>query len=179
MDALYLTLLIIILVGIGIIFAVSYGIYKFIHKKEFDKRLRLLALTPIIIVSYFVYRAFYPNEEFYKEDFREVAGMDFPASGVIEYKWASYPDQFGDYTSISLVKTDKKFYTQLLQELPNQEFRKPREDDFGLLEYSLIKVELKDRKIEQEYILSKSSGLVYYIGFISDQETIIIQRASW
>lgn len=129
MGALYLILLIIVLVGIGITVAISYGIFRFISRKNFDKRLRLLALIPLLIVGYFVYSAFYPTEEFYREDFQEATGMVFPVNAEIEYKWASYPDQFGDYSSISIVKADKAFYTQLLHKLPQQGYTKPGEEE--------------------------------------------------
>jgi hypothetical protein len=179
MGLLSLILIIVVIVGIGIIFAITYGIFKLTSRKGFDKRLRLLALIPLLIIGYFVYTAFYPTEEFYKEDFQQVTGAKFPENAVIEYKWASYPDQFGDYSSISLVKADKAFYTQLLSQIHERGFTKPGEEDIGLMEYNRIKNQLEDRKIEQEYSVSKSGGLVYYVGFLSDKETMIVQKTSW
>jgi hypothetical protein len=179
MGILSLILILIVLVGIGIILAITYGIFKITSRKGFDKRLRLLALIPFLIVGYFIYTAFYPTEEFYKEDFEQVTGAKFPENAVIEYKWASYPDHFGDYSSVSLVKADEAFYTRLLQVLPQQGFTKPGEKDIGLMEYNRIKNQIEDRKIEQQFSVSKRGGLVYYVGFLSDKETMIVQRTSW
>lgn len=47
------------------------------------------------------------------------------------------------------------------------------------MEYDRIKNRLEDRKIEQEYSVTKSGGLVYYVGFLSDKKTMIVQRVSW
>ena len=59
---------IILLVGIPI--GISHFLYRWIKKKGFDKRLRLLASIPILIVGYFIYDAIYPSAEFYKTDFK-------------------------------------------------------------------------------------------------------------
>ncbi|GAA4887741.1 hypothetical protein GCM10023311_09440 [Flaviramulus aquimarinus] len=108
---------IIIVLGVGIPIVISYLIYKWIKKKGFDKILRIFALTPILIVGYFVYGAIYPSSNFYKTDFNEVTNMEFPNSGIIKYKTASYPDHFGDYTSSFLAVFEqadiKKIESQL------------------------------------------------------------------
>ena len=77
MELLLLLILIVIFL-IGIPIGISYLIYNWIKKKEFDRKYRILAITPIIIVSYFIYDAIYPNEDFYKTDFKEVTAMEFP-----------------------------------------------------------------------------------------------------
>lgn len=62
---------------------ISYLIYQWIKKMEFDIIYRLLALIPLIIVGYFIYEAIYPDTDFYKTDFKEVTDMEFPQNGEI------------------------------------------------------------------------------------------------
>jgi hypothetical protein len=179
MDALVLVLILMAVGVVAIPLAAAYGIYWFVRKKGFDRRLRLLALVPLLGVGYFVYTAFYPTEEFYREDFREVTGVAFPANGAIAYQSATFPDQFGDYTSVSMVRVDKAFYRQLLGRLPAQGFTQPVPDDLGLLESDRIKDQLAGRVVAQEYSVEKPNGWVGYVGFLSDGQTLIVQRASW
>ncbi|MBD0254764.1 MAG: hypothetical protein ICV83_03510 [Cytophagales bacterium] len=179
MDALILVLLLIAAAVIAIPLGVSYGIYWLVRRQGYNKRLRLLALVPVLVAGYFVYTAFYPTEEFYREDFREVTGMEFPASGIIAYQSATYPDHFGDYTSVAVVKVDKAFYRRLLGRLPAQGFTPPGPEDPGLLASDGIKDALAGRAIAREYRVEKPRGWVGYVGFLSDQETLVVQRASW
>jgi len=168
-------MVIILIIIIGLPVGLSIGIYSFIKKKKFEKKYRLIALIPILIVGYFVYDAFYPSEEFYIEDFAEVTGLAFPDNGEFIYKTATYPDQFGDYTSISIIKLDKKFYDSLSQHLSSKGF-----------------IEVNDRELISDNTLKKySDGYVIRtfnrelpeknlsVGFISDNKTVIIERVSW
>ncbi|HEY3387109.1 MAG TPA: hypothetical protein VGK46_11405, partial [Saprospiraceae bacterium] len=88
-----------------------------IKKENYDKRLKLIALIPLLTFGYFIYTSFFPPDSFYKEDFKEITGIDFPENGEITYKSATYPDQFGDYGSTSIVKVDKEFYEELEEQL--------------------------------------------------------------
>ena len=69
-----LGLLIIIGVPIGSAFLINY----ILKKKNVDKRLRIVSITPILVLCYFVFTAFYPNEDFYREDFKEITNIDLP-----------------------------------------------------------------------------------------------------
>lgn len=179
MGALVLILILLAVLAVAIPLATSYGMYWFIRRQGYDKRLRLLALVPVLAAGYVVYTALYPTEEFYREDFREVTGTEFPANGVIAYKSATYPDQFGDYTSVSVVRVDQAFYRGLLQRLPGQGFTRPGPEDLGLPASNRIKEALAGRTVVQEYSLEKPHGKVYYVGFLSDRKTLVVQRASW
>ncbi len=179
MDALVLVLILMALGAIAIPLAVAYGMYWLMRRWGFDRRLRLLALVPVLVVGYFVYTAFYPTEAFYREDFREVTGVAFPADGAITYQSTTFPDHFGDYTSVSVVRVDKAFYHRLLGRLPAQGFTSPGPDNLGLFESSRIKDQLGGRVVAQEYSVEKPNGWVGYVGFLSDGQTLIVQRASW
>src|SRR6478736_6314403 len=81
---------------------------KYLNRK--DKRLKFLLLVPVIILGYSIYTAINPRDSFYEYDFKEVTGINFPKTGKIIYKIADFPDQSGDYGSVSIVKVDKEFY---------------------------------------------------------------------
>ena len=107
MEFLILMLIVIILI-IGIPIILSIIIYNFTKKLNIDKRFRLFAVIPIAIISFIIYTAFCPLDEFYKEKYKEVTLLDFPEKGIIKHKTASYPDQFGDYTACFVVELDSK-----------------------------------------------------------------------
>ncbi|MFN8335604.1 MAG: hypothetical protein U0U09_10775 [Cyclobacteriaceae bacterium] len=183
MDGIILLSLFVIAVVIivGIPLGLSFLILRFIKKGNYDKRLRLIALLPILTVGYFIYTAFFPTESFYKEDFKEVTGVDFPENGEIIYKSATYPDQFGDYGSTSIVKVDKEFYDGLEAHLKEKGFEDNvnSEEDSGPFDSAKISKELGSKKIEKSFSMTADGGIFYYVGFVSDKETLIVQRQSW
>jgi hypothetical protein len=78
-----------------------------------------------------------------------------------------------------VVKVDKAFYGRLLGRLPARGFTQPGPEDLGLLASNRIKDALAGRTIAQEYSAEKPNGVVCSIGFLSDGETLVVQRASW
>lgn len=175
MDGLVLILGIAIILIIGIPIAVGYGIYIFIKKKNLNKNFRWIALSPILIMGYIIYNAFYPSDEFYKEDFTEVTGLRFPESGKILYKTATFPDQFGDYTSVALIKVDADFYKSLSGRLSEKGFREV--NDLILLDKKTLK-KYSDGYVKIVYNKSPT-GKSYSVGLVSDNELLIIERSSW
>ncbi|KFF10075.1 hypothetical protein [Flavobacterium hydatis] len=163
---------------IGIPITISYFIYKWIKNKGLDKRYRLLALIPIIITGYFIYDAFYPDSDFYKEDFKEVTEMEFPEKGEILYKTASYPDLFGDYTSSFLAEFDKTDINNLEANLKSKSFIK-KESKMSTKELDYIEKRKGDRKYSAEYIKEIYTGKYYSVGFLNDNKSVIITRVSW
>ncbi len=156
----------------------SYLIYHWIKKKEFDKIYRLLALIPLIIVGYIVYDAFYPDANFYKTDFKEVTNLDFPQNGEIKYRTASFPDQFGDYTSSFLAEFDKEFIIKLELNLKSNNFIK-KENEMKSNELDYIEKRKDDIKYSVQYIKDIEGGKYYSIGFLNDKKSVIITRVSW
>jgi len=185
MDVFYLILGLIIffVLIIGIPTGLSILILRFIKRRNYDKRLRLIALIPILTIGYFIYTAFFPTDSFYKEDFKEVTGIDFPESGEIVYKSATYPDQFGDYGSTSIVKVNKEFYENLEGQLKTKgltDNSAKKEDDLrGPFDLVEIKKEIGKKGIEKAFSMTVDGGVFYYVGFLSDKETLIVQRQSW
>ncbi|MFC5683817.1 hypothetical protein ACYE2N_01620 [Flavobacterium sp. MAHUQ-51] len=183
MDGLILIIVLAIIINVGVTVGLSFLILRFIKKRNYDKRLRLIALIPILINGYYIYTAFYPTDSFYKEDFKEVTGLYFPENGEIMYKTATYPDQFGDYGSTSIVKVDNEFYERLVGQLKTKGFSDniaKKEDDIGgPFDSAKIEMEIGKKEIEKEFSMTADGGIFYYVGFVSDKETLIIQRQSW
>lgn len=177
----FIVLTVIIIVGVPI--GLSFLILRFIKKRNYDKRLRLIALIPMLTVGYFIYTAFFPTDSFYKEDFKEVTGIEFPENGEILYKTATYPDQHGDYGSTSIVKVDKEFYEGLEGQLKikglTDNAAKSEDDLGGPFDLGEIKREIGTEKIEKAFSMTADGGRFYYVGFVSDKETIVVQRQSW
>lgn len=169
---------IIIVLGVGIPIGISYLIYKWIKKKGFDKRLRIFALTPILIVGYFVYGAIYPSSEFYKTDFKEVTNMGFPNSGIIKYKTASYPDHFGDYTSSFLAVFEQADIKKLESQLKINGFEE-KENKMHSNELEYIEQKKGRKNYSKQYVIDTIVGKYYSIGFLDDNESVIITRVSW
>lgn len=175
---LILLLFIVFIFLIGVPIGLSYLIFRWIKRREFDEKYRLLSLFPVIIVGYFIYDAFYPDADFYKEDFKEVTGMEFPKNGKIIYKDASFPDQFGDYTSSFLVEFDKDYIEKLKMNLKRKGFEK-KENDFHTNSLDYIENKKGDKKYLVEYSEEVNGGKYYSVGFLNDNKSVIITRVSW
>lgn len=171
-----ISLIFILLIGIPI--GISYFIYRWIKKKEFNKNYRLLALIPIIIVGYFIYEAIYPDTDFYKTDFKEVTEIEFPKNGKILYKTASFPDQFGDYTSSFLVEFDIQQIKKLEQNLKTKGFVK-EENKMSSNQLDYIENKKRNIKYSAEYVKNADGGKYYSVGFLNDNKSVIITRVSW
>lgn len=176
MDLLIL-LGVVIFLMIAVPIGLSYLIYRWIAKRTVNKKYRLLAFIPILIVGYFVYNAIYPDSDFYKEDFKEVTDIEFPSNATITDKSASYPDQFGDYSSSFLAEFDEDFIKQLEQSLNNNGFVKT-EDIMHTNELQYI----EERKGSRKYMVKYSkvgTGKFFSVGFLDDNKSIIVTRTSW
>ncbi|MDY7395053.1 hypothetical protein UMM65_07355 [Aureibaculum sp. 2210JD6-5] len=170
--------LIAIILIVGIPIGISNIIYKWIKKKGYDERLRFLALIPILIVGYFIYDATYPSSDFYKTDFKEVTNMEFPESGKIKFKTASFPDHFGDYTSSFLVELEQNDLKILENQLKNNGFQEKKNNtSTGELDY----IERKKGKKEylKQYLNEEENDKHYSVGFLDDKKSVIITRISW
>lgn len=160
---------------IGIPIILSIGIYKYIKKKNYEKEFRLIALIPILIVGYFIFDAICPSEGFYEDAFTEVTGLTLPENREFKYKSATFPDHFGDYTSISMIKVGNKFYDSLLVYLSKKGFQKVTGRTI-LNEKTLKKY--NEGYVEKNYNIVLA-GKEFTIEFLSDNETIIVERTSW
>jgi len=163
---------------IGIPIGLSYLIYRFIKKRNSDKRLRFIALTPIIIITNIIYSALYPSEEFYREDFTEVTGTKLPMQVEFKYKSATYPDHFGDYASISIIKVDSDYYNKLPDFLIKKGL-KENGQKIHTTEFAKALEQIDNLEINKEFSMEEDGSIYSYVGFLSDNETIIVKRLSW
>lgn len=170
--------IVIVLLLIGIPLLISILIYRVLKKKAIDRRFRFLAIIPFLLLGYFLYDAFYPKDDFYKEDFKEVTQMTFPEDGEIVYKTASFPDQFGDYASSCLVQLDPNSCKQLKRNLIRNGFI-AKENKMFSKELDYIENKIIDLKYAEQYIKDSDTSSFYSVGFLKDSELVIITRISW
>jgi cbb3-type cytochrome oxidase subunit 3 len=175
---LIIALIIALVLFIGIPIGISFVIYRWIKKKEFNKTARIFALAPILIAGYFIYDAIYPGEEFYKTDFKEVTEMEFPKNGEIIYKAASFPDNFGDYTSSCLIELDSENLKELEKRLTEIGFVK-KENKMITDQLDYIESKKGDKKYVTQYFKEKENGKEYFVGFLDDKKSVIVTRVSW
>jgi hypothetical protein len=145
---------------------------------KFSKVFRLFATIPLLIIAYFIYEAIYPDADFYKTDFKEVTNMEFPENGKILYKTASFPDQFGDYSSSFLAEFDEEYIKKLEVNLKNNNFIK-KEYEMSSQELNYIEKRKVDIKYLVKYIKDHKVGKYYSIGILNDKKSVIITRVSW
>ena len=176
-DFLFFALMILVpILIIGIPILITFWIYRILRKKGVNPKWRILAFIPIFIVGYFVYDAFYPSSEFYETDFKEVTGIELPKNSDFEYKTAGYPDTHGDYTSVSIIEVGTEFYKKLQIDLTENGFVENGER-IGCIEMDNAKRNMNGLKIEREF--SKENGdKFYYVAFLSDKKTVLVQRSS-
>lgn len=173
----FLMLFIVSLLLIGIPFLLSYWIYRFIKRKQYNSKHRLIALLPFIAVGYFVFDAIYPSEGFYRVDFKEVTGIELISTAYFHHKDASYPDMHGDYTSVAIVEVGSFFYEKLSGHLLENGFEEDNRR-IGGKEMTLAFKRLDGRKVIKEFS-KHDSDKFYYVAFLSDKETLLVQRTSW
>lgn len=161
---------------IGVPVLLSFLIYKLLKRKDVKPKWRLLAFLPILIVGYFVFDAFYPSADFYKVDFKEVTGTELPKNYKFEFKTAGYPDQHGDYTSVSIIYVGAGFYNRLQSYLTKNGLSENGEK-MGCIEMNKAKQKLNGLKIEREFSKEEQDRF-YYVAFLSDKKTVLVQRSS-
>jgi hypothetical protein len=171
-------ILIAIILFVGIPLGISYLIYFLIRRSGIDKRFRILSILPIIIVGYLIYDAIYPNSDFYESDYKEVTEMEFPKTGKITYKTASFPDTFGDYTSSFIVELDNQNLKKLQENLLKIGFEK-KENKTISDELEYIENKKGDKKYVDVYIKDDENDRQYSVGFLNDKKSVIITRISW
>ena len=98
-------------------FVLLIVLYKWLLRRGYRKLALLFPTMIIVVVGYGAYVSLVPRDSFYKEDFEKYSGVQFPASGRIIKKYASYPDLQGEYISVALIKLSSEDYKTLKEEL--------------------------------------------------------------
>jgi hypothetical protein len=98
-------------------FALLIVLYQRLLRKGYRKLALLFPAMILVVVGYGAYVSLVPRDSFYKEDFEKYTGIEFPASGKIIKKYATYPDLQGEYISVALIRLSTTDYQTLKEEL--------------------------------------------------------------
>ncbi|MER2997585.1 hypothetical protein [Pontibacter populi] len=132
-----------------------------------------IALTLFSFISYKTYEGFYPSDDFYEKEFIEVTGLELKDMEVVESD-ASYPDMQGDYCSAALIKLGEKEYQDLLFKIQADTAFNGSEQ-MGSLP---LKNVTNGVKLDFEFKASRGTDASenFFIGFLSDNRTIVIEK---
>lgn len=96
----------------------SYMLGKDILSTKRSRQINYIYVAVIFLcICTATYIGLYPDEDFYREEFKDVTLRDLPESAEFISKSADYPDFHGDYCSKSEVKLSKDDFSKLLKEL--------------------------------------------------------------
>jgi hypothetical protein len=148
-------------------------------------RMKLLVFPSIVLGSiiplvftYILYINFFPTDSFYEDEFEEVTKMDFPKSGEILKKDASFPIYHPDYCSCALIQFDENDFEKILESIKNNEIFV---DTFFIYseQYAYVMKNIDEEKIIYKAFNSyeyKNSVDYNFIAFLNDNRTIVIHR---
>ena len=124
-------------------------------------------------LTYSIYTAIYPTDEFYYEEFKKVTLREVPKSAVIIKKTASYPDIHGDYVSVLRIKLSKQDYNTLLRGI-RADKRLHKSELVGSAELDdVIGKELQIVNVFNRSIISEKDNY-FNILFLNDAQTIVV-----
>lgn len=155
----------------GIITAILFRIFKYFSRKfnwkliDFSNKntFRYLLIVSSIFSLYQAYKAVYPTDSFYYDEFEYVTNREIPKSAKIKFKASSYPGMQGDYFSKSIIELSPQDYSKLLFELEND---KSLKGEKGICDQQECKI--FERKITGE------SDRFLFIKFLKDKKTIVV-----
>ena len=78
---------------------------------------KLIVGAVAVLVSWFIFRAVYPSESFYRADFEREAGFGLPEGARLIAGNASFPDHFGDYCSAAVFEFNAEDWESLPKDL--------------------------------------------------------------
>jgi hypothetical protein len=172
--------LIIIIALIIALIAIIYGTIKMIFSKK--KWVKIIAFTlsfALIFLFFSIYKAFYPSDEFYIEEWNYSTDITFPKSANIIWKDATYPDQHGDYTSSAIIELSPKDFINLRNSINTSKVLSPDstyQGYKGIFTQYIPKKFQESIKFKDFYISTLKAS--FKIGFSEDNKTVIFQRHS-
>jgi len=161
---------IIIAVILIIIIGLIYLIFRWLNKIGKTKTGVMVFTLIFLGLTYLIYTALNPTDGFYIDEFETNTGLEFPESGKVKSKSATYPDQHGDYSAQAVFKLDKKDFLKITEQIQKSSKFQIDTDKF-----------LKQTANHQTHYLlnSKELGLVFKLKFNTKTNTIEMQRDSW
>ncbi len=172
-------ILIILILIICIPFIVLYLLYRILNKKYPQKPYKYIVFLPLAFLIYAICVSIFPNEDFYKINFKEVTNLEFPKSGEFIYKSSTFPDHFGDYTSVFLIKTNKEDYSEILKYVETKSDLEETEDIPIHLVETRIGLEKTKAKIKKQFKYNQEGGKAFHLSFFDDNKSMLIIRISW
>ncbi|MGQ0698035.1 MAG: hypothetical protein ACT4PZ_07305 [Panacagrimonas sp.] len=137
---------------------------------------KLVSSALFVGIAFAICTAIFPADLFYKNEFVQITGQEFPASGKYIFKEASYPDFHGDYMSCAVIEVSEDDFKRLRSEM------RPAHSSFGIVESSCMSELI--RRYGKDTILLESSisdpkGEYRYWGLVADRSVVIIHFYSW
>ena len=185
----FLLLLVIVSIVTGIIGGLLYLIYlpfkrRFIRTEKLSTKIsRKINLAYIAVLGLFAlyqtYDAIYPSDSFYKDEFTYYTEIEFPESGVIHKKEASYPDMHGDYWSAAIAEFSVEDYEKISWALSNSAKFDIDTTQQGIgitADFKALSKHIPKQDINIVYV--KKRGEWFKIAFLKDRKTIIFERSS-
>lgn len=135
----------------------------------------LLVIAPLWTI-YEIYTAIYPTDSYYLDEFKKVTLREAPKTAEVIKKTASYPDFHGDYCSASLIKLSRQDYKNLLYELFGDKRLIWNGELITSSEFDEAMGNLKTEQIRYNFTrqIPGEEDHYLYIGFLDDEETIIV-----
>lgn len=161
---------IILAVILIIIIGLIYLIFRWLNKIGKTKT-GLMVFTLIFLgLTYLIYTALNPTDGFYIDEFETNSGLEFPESGKVKSKSATYPDQHGDYSANALFELNNKDFLKLINQIQNDSKFQIDTDKFSQ----------PSTNFQKHYLLkSEGEGLVFKLKFNMKTNSIEMQRDSW
>jgi hypothetical protein len=168
------------LISIGLFLLISLciplGIALLVYKLARKWLRRSIAIVIASIIPLFciyeVYFAIYPDDDFYKGEFKLVTGMKCPQSAKVISKDASYPVWQGEYSSCAIIEFSTDDYLSILETVKKDSLL-TEGGNWGSPEQVKVTKVHKPGKIVYGASYNKDDYF-RYIGFYDDGKTIII-----
>lgn len=152
----------------------GYLVYKIANKftsKNYSKI--IVSIFPICII-YVIYRGFFPADEFYLNEFKDLMQGENVQDIKVIYGSATFPTFHPDYCSAALLRTTKIKYDYILLKIQHGNLFS-QIDSMGSSAYdSVIK---NTGIIDKQFIYKASNGFInneyFFIGFLPENKMII------
>jgi hypothetical protein len=153
-----------------------FGTIKmFLSKKIVIKVLAIIPTVGLLTIGYFIFDAFFPDENFYIKEWHRNTDLPFPESANFEWKGATFPDHHNSYTSTAIIVVSQKDYTNLYKLALSNHTIIPDTSSLGYQgmfeQFTPYDYDSNDYK---DFFYS-SIGYSFKIGFGVDNKTIIYQ----
>jgi hypothetical protein len=173
------------IVTIPIYFIIKYFNTKYFHLSWLKlRKLKIsIGLFTILIASYLTYTAFYPSDSFFEDEFESNTNIQFPKSGEVLVKGASYPDIHGDYSSSAIISVNENDFKLILKKI--QKNKNFRHDTCKFAFCGEIRKKVKKFSVDNftnlyaKIASYQQSEPEFFIAFDSKNKIISYERNSW